>query len=68
MQAVNPSTECRKLAEALREIANGLPVGELKAEYEYLIRGFLRLAAQFEQDRETKAPCERSSIEPKPPT
>ena len=68
MKGVNPSTECKKLAEALREIANGLPVGGLKAEYEYLARGFLRLAAQFEQDRETKTPCERSSIEPKPPS
>jgi hypothetical protein len=68
MKAVNPSTECRKLAEALREIANGLPVGELKAEYEYLVRGFLRLAAQFEHDRETKTHCERRSIEPEPPT
>ena len=57
---MDPSTECRKLAGALREIANGLPAGELKAEYEYLIRGFLRLAKQFEQDKETKAPCERT--------
>jgi hypothetical protein len=31
-----------------------LPVGELKVEYEYLVRGFLRLAAQFEQDRKPK--------------
>jgi hypothetical protein len=27
---------------------------EIKAEYAYLIRSFLRLARQFEQDRETK--------------
>jgi hypothetical protein len=37
---------------------------ELKAEYAYLIRGFLRLARQFEQDRETKpfARSPKSSI------
>jgi hypothetical protein len=27
---------------------------EIRAEYAYLVRGFLRLARQFEQDRETK--------------
>jgi hypothetical protein len=30
---------------------------EIRAEYADLIRGFLRLARQFEQDRETKPPA-----------
>jgi hypothetical protein len=47
---MDPGTECRKMAAALREIADKLPHGDLKAEYEYLIRGFLRLARQIEQD------------------
>jgi len=35
---------------------------ELRAEYAYLVRGFLRLATQFEQDMaETKVPHKRSS-------
>jgi hypothetical protein len=54
MKAVNPSTECRKLAQLLREQAKALQDAEIRAEYAYLIRGFLRLARQFEQDRETK--------------
>ena len=51
---MNPSTECRKLAWLLREQAMALQDAEIRAEYAYLIRGFLRLARQFEQDRETK--------------
>jgi hypothetical protein len=51
---MNPSTECRKLAWLLREKAMALQDAEIRAEYAYLIRGFLRLARQFEQDRETK--------------
>jgi hypothetical protein len=50
----NPSTECRRLAELLREQAKALQDPAIRAEYAYLIRGFLRLARQFEQDRETK--------------
>ena len=53
-QAMDPSTECRKLALLLRENAMAMEDAELKAEYAYLVRGFLRLARQFEQDRETK--------------
>jgi hypothetical protein len=48
---MNPSTECRKLAWLLREKAMALQDAEIRAEYAYLIRGFLRLARQFEQDR-----------------
>jgi len=51
---MNPSTECRKLAWLLREQAMALQDAEIRAEYADLIRGFLRLARQFEQDRETK--------------
>jgi hypothetical protein len=51
---MDPSTECRKLAFLLREKAMAMEDAELKAEYAYLVRGFLRLARQFEQDRETK--------------
>jgi hypothetical protein len=47
---MNPNAECRKLAELLREKAKTVHDGELRAEYEYLVRGFLRLATQFEQD------------------
>jgi hypothetical protein len=50
---MNPSTECRKLA--WREKAMAFQDAELRAEYAYLIRGFLRLARQFEQDREMKS-------------
>lgn len=49
-QAMHPGAECRKLAEALRERANAIDDAELKAEYGYLVRGFLRLARQYEQD------------------
>jgi hypothetical protein len=42
------------LAWILREKAMALQDAEIRAEYAYLIRGFLRLARQFEQDRETK--------------
>ena len=38
---------CEKVAKALRERANA---AGLKAEYGYLVRGFLRLARQYEQD------------------
>jgi len=41
---MKPSIECRRLAELLREKAMAIRVPELKAEYEYFIRGFLRLA------------------------
>jgi hypothetical protein len=51
---MNPSTECRKLAWLLCEKAMALQDAEIRAEYAYLVRGFLRLARQFEQDRETK--------------
>jgi hypothetical protein len=50
----DPSAECRKLAELLCEQAKTLQGPEIRAEYADLIRGFLRLARQFEQDRETK--------------
>jgi hypothetical protein len=46
--------EYRKLAFLLREKAMALEDAEIRAEYAYLIRGFLRLARQFEQDMETK--------------
>ena len=58
---MNPSIECRKLAEALRDYAKTVHDAGLKAEYAYLIRGFLRLARQFEQDRETKVPQVRNT-------
>jgi hypothetical protein len=51
---MDPSTECRKLALLLREKAMAMEDAALKAEYAYLVRGFLQLARQFEQDRETK--------------
>jgi hypothetical protein len=51
---MNPSTECRKLAWLLREKAMAVEDAEIRAEFAYLIRGFLRLAMQFKQDRETK--------------
>jgi hypothetical protein len=51
---MNPSTECKKLAALLCEQAKALQDAEIRAEYAYLIRGFLRLARQIEQDRETK--------------
>jgi hypothetical protein len=59
LPAMNPSTECRKLAALLCEQAKALQDAEIRAEYAYLIRGFLRLARQFEHDRETK-PLARS--------
>ena len=49
---MRPGPACRQIADVLRETANALPHGELRAEYEYLVRGFLRLAKQFEQDME----------------
>jgi hypothetical protein len=41
---MNPSTECRKLAWLLREKAMAVEDAEIRAEFAYLIRGFLRLA------------------------
>jgi hypothetical protein len=49
-EAMHSIAECRKLAEALRERANAIVDAGLKAEYGYLVRGFLRLARQYEQD------------------
>jgi len=58
---MKPSIECRKLAELLREKAKTVDDAELRAEYQYLIRGFLRLARQFEQDMDAKkVPSQRS--------
>jgi hypothetical protein len=51
---MKPSVECRKLAEVLREKAKTIDDAELRAEYQYLVRGFLRLASQFEQDMDAK--------------
>lgn len=51
---IKPSVECRKLAEVLREKAKAVDNAELRAEYQYLVRGFLRLARQFEQDMDAK--------------
>ena len=51
---MKPSIECRKLAEVLREKAKTVDDAELRAEYQYLVRGFLRLARQFEQDMDAK--------------
>jgi len=55
---MKPNVECKKLAAVLREKANALRHDpELRAEYEYLVRGFLRLATQFERDMNAaKAP------------
>jgi phage terminase Nu1 subunit (DNA packaging protein) len=47
---MKPSVECRRMAEWLREKANEIDDADLKAEYAYLVRGYLRLARQFEQD------------------
>jgi len=52
---MKPNVECRKLAAFLREKAEMLQHDRgLKAEYDYLVRGFLRLATQMEQDMEAK--------------
>ena len=48
-KAMKPAVECRKLAALFREKAKTMPAG-LKGEYDYLVRGFSRLARQFEQD------------------
>jgi len=48
-KAMKPAVECRKLAALFREKAKAMPAG-LKGEYDYLVRGFSRLARQFEQD------------------
>jgi hypothetical protein len=65
MKAVNPSTECRKMAELLRETAKAMHLQdtEIRAEYAYLIRSLLRLARQIEQDRVTKVPQARNMHE-----
>ena len=58
---VKPSAECRKLAEVLREKAKTVHDADLRAEYQYLVRGFLRLARQIEQDMDAKkVPNQRS--------
>jgi hypothetical protein len=58
---MKPSVECRKLAEVVREKAKTVDDVELRAEYQYLVRGFLRLAKQFEQDMDAKnVPNQRS--------
>jgi hypothetical protein len=50
LKAMKPSAECKRLAEIPREKANEIDDAELKAKYEDLARGFLRLASQIEQD------------------
>jgi hypothetical protein len=57
-QAMDASTECRKMAELLRETAKAMHLRDTKirAEYAYLIRGLLRLASQIEQDKRARAP------------
>jgi hypothetical protein len=51
---MKPNIECRRLAELLREKAMTMSDPQLRAEYAYLVRGFLRLASQFEQDMEER--------------
>ena len=58
---MKPNIECRRSAELLREKAMTMSDPELKAEYAYLVRGFLRLATQLEQDMERKVPQKRPS-------
>jgi hypothetical protein len=59
---MKPNIECRRLAELLREKAMTMSDPELRAEYAYLVRSFLRLATQFEQDMaEKKVPHRGSS-------
>jgi chromosome segregation and condensation protein ScpB len=54
-----------RLAEVLREQAKTLQHdAKLKAEYDYLVRGFLRLAVQFERDMEVKKPPEQGTRKP----
>jgi hypothetical protein len=59
---MNPTTECRKMAELLRETAKAMHLQdtEMRAEYAYLIRGLLRLLRQIEQDRVMKVPQARN--------
>jgi hypothetical protein len=60
---MKPNIECRRLAELLREKAMTMSDPELKAEYAYLVRGFLGLATQLEQDMaERKVPRKPSVI------
>ncbi len=47
---LGPGLGCERVAEMLRVIANELPHGEIRAEYEYMVRGYLRLAKQFEPE------------------
>ena len=56
-QVMDASTECRKMAELLRETAKAIHLRDTKirAEYAYLIRGLLRLARQIEQDKRARA-------------
>jgi hypothetical protein len=56
---MRPNIECRKLAELLREKAMTMSDPQLRAEYAYLVRGFLRLATQFEQDMAERKPRPR---------
>jgi len=58
---MKPNIECRRLTELLREKAMTMSDPELRAEYAYLVRGFLRLATQLEQDMERKVPQKRPS-------
>jgi hypothetical protein len=58
---MKPNIECRRLAELLREKAMTMSDPELRAEYAYLVRGFLRLATQLEQDMEREVPQKRPS-------
>ena len=53
---MNPSTECRKMAELLRQTAKEMHLQDAKvrADYAYLIRGLLRLARQIEKDSDAK--------------
>ena len=56
---MKPSAECERLAEMLREKASEIDDAELKAQYEYLVRSFLRLAKQIEQDAKRYVPLPR---------
>lgn len=60
--SMKPSVECRKLADLLRRQAYDLEDPELRAEYAYLIRGFLRLARQFERDMDKKKTPDRKTV------
>ena len=53
-----------------REKAVAVDDAEVRAEYEYLVRGFLRLAVQFERDMEIKKPPRQRvpKMPPEPPS